>query len=56
MMIGEKAWDYRTSIPLLAVFGALIALYFPFLQTLFADWGTNVITRTAISSRSSPPT
>ena len=41
MMIGEKAWDYRTSIPLLAVFGALIALYFPFLQTLFADWGTN---------------
>jgi len=41
MMIGEKAWDYRTSISLLVVFAALIALYFPFLQTLFADWGTN---------------
>ena len=41
MMVGKQIWASQVAIPLLLVSGALIALYFPFLQTLCADWGVN---------------
>jgi len=41
MTIGTKRWDTMSFVLLGTVLLAIFVLYFPFLQRLFADWGTD---------------
>lgn len=41
MIIGVKRWDALSVTSLVAVFAALLLLYWPFLQTLVLAWETN---------------